>query len=240
MKIAFHPLDAFEGWALAPKAFGELIERFGSKKILEVGSGAGPTMSTDFVRKHGLHYVTNDIDAGELEKSDPAYARLCHDFSGHDPLPDLIGAFDFVFSRMVNEHVQDGERYYRNLHQVLRPGGICAHCFSTLYTLPFLANRLMPEFISDKLLDIFAPRDRHRHGKFKAYYSWSRGPSRTMIRRFESLGFEVVEYHGYFGHPYYARRAPFLHSLEKLKSDWLVRHPVALLTSYGKVILRKR
>jgi hypothetical protein len=61
-----------------------------------------------------------------------------------------------------------------------------------------------------------------------------------MVTRFESLGFEVLEYTGYFGHSYYRRRLPLLDFIEGKKAAWLARHPHPLLTSYARVLLRKR
>jgi SAM-dependent methyltransferase len=150
------------------------------------------------------------------------------------------GTFDLVFSRMVNEHVSDGQRYYRNIYNMLRPGGVTAHCFSTLYALPFLVNRLVPERLASCLLDVFNPRNRYQQDKFPAHYSWSRGPSGRMRRRLMALGYEIVEYRGYFGHPYYNQ--PLMkpvRALEEAKAAWLCRHPIPALTSYAVVILRK-
>jgi len=240
MKINYATVDEFEGWDKAPQAAAELIARLGSRNVLEIGAGANPTLPVALVRDRQLRYTTNDLAEGELAKADGAYQRLRHDFSETEPPPELRGQFDLVFSRMVNEHVRDGERYYRNIATVLQPGGTTFHWFSTLYALPFLANRLMPEFLAEALLNVFAPRDRYQHDKFRAYYSWGRGPTPRMIANFERLGFEVVEYTGYFGHGYYQRRLPLLHRLEQGKAEWLVRHPHPWLTSYARVVLRKR
>jgi hypothetical protein len=60
-----------------------------------------------------------------------------------------------------------------------------------------------------------------------------------MIARFESLGYEVIEYTGYFGHEYYMKRLPWLHRIEELKSLFLVRHPVPQFCSYATLVLRK-
>jgi 2-polyprenyl-3-methyl-5-hydroxy-6-metoxy-1,4-benzoquinol methylase len=147
--------------------------------------------------------------------------------------------FDLVFSRMVNEHVSDGRNYHANIHKLLKPGGLSAHCFSTLYCLPFAVNCFVPDSLSSFLLNFFRPRDAHRLGKFQAHYSWSRGPSRTMISRFESLGFDVLEYTGYFGHGYYSR-IPLLHRLESIKARTLLAHPIPALCSYGMLIARKQ
>ncbi len=239
MKISYSTVEQFQGWELAREAFGILIQKIEAKNVLEIGSGANPTLPVDFVHKHGISYTTNDIDANELSKADPTYTRLCHDFSELETPVELREQFDLVFSRMVNEHVRDGERYYRNIHSVLKPNGITVHCFSTLYALPFVANRLIPEKASELLLNFFAPRDRIHQAKFKAYYSWGSGPTQSMLKNFSRLGFEVMDYAGYFGHKYYKSRLPLVHNLEMKKAAWLVRHPIPQLTSYAKVVLRK-
>jgi hypothetical protein len=105
--------------------------------------------------------------------------------------------------------------------------------------LPFAANRLLPEPLADLALGIVSPRkDRYRHEKFPAYYSWSRGPSKAALQRFQSLGFEVLRYSGYFGHAYY-KSLPLLDRLERWKSEQLLRHPIPHLCSYATVLLRK-
>lgn len=240
MKVDFATFDQFEGWDQAPGAAAELISRAGARDILEVGSGASPTLPAAFVRERGLDYTTNDISVAELEKAEHGFRTLCLDFSDGEPPAPLHGAFDAVFSRMVNEHVRDGARYYRNIATVLRPGGVSFHWFSTLFALPFLVNRLVPESLASLLLDAVVPKSRPRHKKFPAYYSWGRGPTARMIRRFDALGFDVLEYTGYFGHRYYEPRFPWLHALEVRKAQWLVRHPTPHLTSYARVVLRKR
>jgi len=128
--------------------------------VLEIGSGANPTLPPGEVGARGLRYTTNDLSAGELAKAGPAYETLLLDMAtaGRGALPR--GSFDLVFSRMVNEHIADGERYYRNIYDVLRPGGVTAHCFSTLYARPFVVNHLVPERVASRLLDAFAPRER--------------------------------------------------------------------------------
>lgn len=239
-RISYDTVAGFEGWHAAAGAVEALIERFGSRDVLEIGAGAHPTLPVDRLRALDLRYTANDILQEELDKADPAYARWSHDFSSAEAPRRFHRAFDFVFSRMVNEHVRDGESYYRNIATVLRPGGITVHWFSTLYALPFFVNRWMPEALTDRLLYFFAPRDKSDHGKFRAYYSWGRGPTRRMVTRLESLGFEVLEYTGYFGHSYYRRRLPVLDVLEQKKAAWLARHPNPLFTSYARVLLRKQ
>jgi hypothetical protein len=223
-----------------PGFFESLVSQYDCRRILEIGSGANPTLPPDYVQANGLSYVTSDASPEELEKADSIFERLVLDLSVDAIDPALLGTFDCILSRMVSEHIRDGRQYHDNLYKMLRPGGISVHCFSTLWSVPFLLNRVLPETLTSRLLDIFHPRDRHRHEKFKAYYSWSRGPSRGMIRRFEALGFEVLQYTGYFGHPYYFARIPWLHRLEMQKSRLLLKHPIPALCSYATIVLRKR
>jgi len=238
-RIAYHELHEFPGWDGAPRFLSTLIEEHRPRVVLEAGSGANPTLPAGEVGRLKLRYITSDIEARELEKAPDGYETRCLDLE-HGPLPgDLIGACDLVFSRMVNEHVRDGEAYHRNLYRLLAPRGLAAHCFSTLYALPFLANRLAPGMVADLLLDFFNPRDRHQQDKFRAHYSWSRGPSAAMLKRFRALGYEVLAYDGYFGHPYYQSKLCPLDWLERLKSRALLARPIPLLTAYATVILRK-
>jgi 2-polyprenyl-3-methyl-5-hydroxy-6-metoxy-1,4-benzoquinol methylase len=240
MNPEFRHFSNFPGWDKAPEFLRGLIEKHQAKVILEVGSGANPTIAAQEVERVGLDYTTNDLSAEELAKAPSVFKRWEADLCAPRIWEREAQRYDFIFSRMVNEHVQDGETYFQNLHALLRPGGVTAHCFSTLYALPFMANRMLPERATGWLLNLFNPRDRHQHEKFQAYYSWSRGPSSRSIRRFESAGFEVLEYVGYFGHPYYRQRLPLLDSLEQAKARWLVRHPIPSLTGYAHIVLRRK
>lgn len=237
--VKFQSVHDFPGWERARQWITDIIHRFGSVDVLEVGSGANPTLDTESVSSRALGYTANDVSATELNKASEVYKRWVFDFSTSNVPVDMQGRFDLVFSRMVNEHISDGQKYHANILKVLRPGGVSAHCFSTLYSFPFTVNRLLPEFASDALLNIFMPRDKCKLGKFRAYYSWSRGPSASMLNRFDSLGYEVLDYRGYFGHAYY-HRIPALHRLEAAKARWLLSHPMAPLCSYGMLIARKR
>jgi 2-polyprenyl-3-methyl-5-hydroxy-6-metoxy-1,4-benzoquinol methylase len=230
----------FPGWDGASDFLKSLIEEYNCSQVLEVGSGANPTLESTYVQDRGISYVTSDLEPEELKKADSPFERLVLDLSSNDLRPDLVGRFDCVFSRMVGEHISDGRQFHKNIHNLLMPGGIAVHCMSTLWCLPFAANRFLPESISRRLLNSFSPRDTHKHGKFPARYSWGRGPTKQMIDRFERLGFEVVSYTGFFGHPYYAHRFPWLHRAELLKAKLLLKWPTPHLCSYAAVVLRKR
>lgn len=237
--ISYDSVGNFPGWDKAQDHFKSLLVEHRCKRILEVGSGANPTLPPEFVQAGGYSYVTSDVSPKELEKANAVFERLVLDMSAETVDPTLIGSFDCILSRMVGEHVSDGFQYHKNIYKLLRPGGISAHCFSTLWALPFIANRMLPESAGGILQSTFGPRDQYRSAKFKAYYSWSRGPSRMMVKRFEQLGFEIIRYTGYFGHRYYAERLPWLHELEMLKTRVLLKHPFPQLCSYATLVLRK-
>ncbi len=233
---SYADVDEFPGWAAARDFLRDVVVQERATSILEVGSGANPTLEPgDLVDLGVERYTTNDVSADELGKAPHDYETLQADLSQPDWQPDRT--YDLIFSRMVNEHIQDGRAYYANLFRALRAGGLTVHCFSTLWSLPFAANRFLPEWVARRMLDLTAGGYEH-HEKFRAYYSWSRGPTRRSIDRFESVGFHVEEYVGYFGHGYYSKvRA--LHSLERAKTRFLARHPVPQLTSYAVVKLRR-
>jgi 2-polyprenyl-3-methyl-5-hydroxy-6-metoxy-1,4-benzoquinol methylase len=239
--IFYKTVKSFPGWGKAEAFFQDRIDEYNVNSILEIGSGANPTISQNFAKKHGLEYTTNDINQEELDKAPSVYNRLLFDFSSANVPSSIKDSYDMVFSRMVNEHIKNGKVYYSNIFQVLKKGGITIHCFSTLFCLPFLINRITPEFISDKLLNFVSPReDNHLHGKFTAYYSWSRGPTKSMIKQFQNIGYNIIEYVGFFGHNYYLNRFPLLHTLEEIKSNFLYSQMrIPHLTSYAYVILQK-
>jgi SAM-dependent methyltransferase len=230
----------FPGWGAAPGYIESLVDREGARSILEVGGGRNPTLSAQAVRARGIECAVNDIDPTELALADPAYVRLCFDMSAFLPLEVSNRRFDLIFSRMVNEHVRDGAAYYGNIFRLLKPGGLTVHFFATLFTFPTVVNRFAPEAISARLRSLAFARSTHhyQYEKFPARYSWCRGPSGSMLKRFAAIGFEVEDYVGFFGHAYY-RRVPALHKLEQAKARWLIRQPVAALTSSAAVSLRK-
>jgi len=239
--VFYKTVKSFPGWGKAEAFFQDRIDEYNANSILEIGSGANPTISQNYAKKHDLEYTTNDINQEELDKAPSIYNKLLFDFSSANVPSSIKDSYDMVFSRMVNEHIKNGKVYYNNIFQVLKKGGITIHCFSTLFCLPFLINRITPEFISDKLLNFVSPReDNHLQGKFTAYYSWSRGPTKSMIKQFQNIGYKVIEYVGFFGHNYYLNKFPLLHTLEEIKSNFLYSQMrIPHLTSYAYVILQK-
>ena len=208
------------------------------RRICEVGAGANPLLTAAEASEQGLDYVLLDASQEELAKTDDAYTKVAADMGS--PGVDAGGPYDLVFSRFTAEHIASPEVFHRNVLEMLVPGGLAMHFFPTLYAPVFVLNRLLPEgLMSNALHRLQHGREPHGHtGKFRAYYRWCRGPGRRQRERFESVGFEVDEYVGYFGHSYYDRYRPLRAAME-WTADALVRRPVPLLTSYAWISLRR-
>ena len=228
-----HSADVWDGYQ---RLLERLIQGHGFKRILDVGGGANPLLPSDFVAAHDLDYTIWDLSESELEKAPACYRKVVQDIAAAS-LP-RSQEFDLIVTKMLAEHIRDGMRLHQNIFALLSNGGTAVHFFPTLYTLPFVVNRIVPERLASRLLDLFWPRDRHQHAKFPAYYSWCRGPTKASLRRLERLGYDVIEYKGCFGHDYY-RRIPLVRRWHRHVTRFLLRHPTPYLTSYACVIVRK-
>jgi SAM-dependent methyltransferase len=240
MEITFHDVLEFQGRAEKfPTFIQGVIESSQAKSVWEIGAGANPALTEEFVAAHGIDYTALDLEASELDKAHYQPRLVARDICKADDLPPDTA--DLVFSRMAFEHFSDGAAAHRNVWRLLKPGGIAVHCFPTMYTLPFIVNRVISEKSSRKLLDLYLPRDYYHHDKFPARYQLCRGPMRSQIRKLEALGFEICEYKGFFGHRYYLNGGlKLLHWIEEHKTKALLNSPNPLFTAYATVILRKR
>jgi len=214
-----------------------LLEQHQVSGLCELGAGANPALELHETNSRGLEYTLLDISAAELAKAPAGFRKVQADLC--DRKLKLDEQFDFVFSRMLLEHVTDARQFHANVWRMLRPGGVAFHFFPTLYSPVFLANRLIRPAWSERLLRALAPRDPQREKKFAAYYQWCQGPSPRQILRYGELGYDVLAYQGFFGHGYYAR-IPLIGRLHRVVSEWLVAHPLPALTSYAYLVLKRR
>jgi SAM-dependent methyltransferase len=232
--IAFAPTRESEAqfWAELHRLMGS-----GAKRWCDVGGGARPLVPLPLVEKFELEYVVLDESSEELDQAPAGYERAHASIVDSRAIATLVGergAFDVVVSRWTAEHVPDGRRFHQEVYNLLRPGGTAIHFFPTLYSPPFVLNRVLPESVSGPLLSTGQP---HR-SKFRPYYSWCRGPSERQLRRLRSVGFSVDRYVGYFGHGYFKRVKP-LHLAERAFAKRLLRRPVTSMTSFALIVLTK-
>lgn len=226
-------------WRDVKDVIGAKIIASKAIRILEVGAGANPLFSEDFLKQHGLIYTALDISEEELNKAPECYKKLVADICAE--APNISERFDFSFSRMLAEHVADGGRFHRNVFQLLAPGGKAFHFFPTMWAPPFVLNRFLPERLAELLLHLLQ-RGREksgRHAKFPAFYSWCRGPVDSQIARLKSLGYEIDSYIGFFGHRDYYRKLKPIQKLHDSLVRWLIAHPVPWITSYAFLTVQR-
>lgn len=216
----------------------------GDRRICDVGGGANPVFSERKIERLGLEYVVLDASEHELEKAPSSYERLSGDIMDGELISQMVaerGAFDVVVSRFTAEHVPDGRLFHEHVFSMLRPGGHAVHLFPTLYSPPFVLNHVLPSALSERLLSGAVHGDRSaqgRHPKFRTYYSWCRGPSRRQLARLRSVGFSIERYVGFFGHSYYRRVKP-LERAHLAATELLLEHPLASMTSFALIVLRR-
>jgi ubiquinone/menaquinone biosynthesis C-methylase UbiE len=103
------------------------VKEFGpGTDILEVGSGSG--WFTILSRKHGFNTVGVEISWELVDFARKRAAKAGIDAPFHEaeaeslPLPDA--SFDVVYANSVMEHVKGWRESLREIHRVLRPGGL--------------------------------------------------------------------------------------------------------------------
>jgi Methyltransferase domain len=238
MRVSFRPTKE------ASKEYTPFVERLAThprvKRVCDVGGGANPTLSLDFIKRNELDYVVLDVSAEELAKAPDGYTKTQADIAS--PRFDIAGNnYDLVISRFVAEHARNGRYFHTNVKRLLVKGGLAFHFFPTLYAPPFVINRLLPEWLSEAMLLLNNPyrTQEGKRAKFPTYYSWCRGPTPRQIRKFVEVGYRVEEYIGFYGHRGYYSKVKPLVSVHDWLSSTLIKHPLPLLTSYAYVLLSK-
>lgn len=203
-----------------------------ARTVCDVGGGWRPLFSLDDITSLGIDYTVLDVSRASLERTPPAYHTVCADVCS--PPPELHATFDLVFSMFVAEHVRDGAALHRSIFDMLRPGGVAVHVFPTLYHPAFVANKLLPERVTNPLVRRLA----HHSDKFPARYSWCFGPTRSMHRRLRAIGYEVLEFRPFYG-SHYLNGVPVLRAIDDGFARWAARRRTPYLTSFARLQLRK-
>lgn len=225
-----------DAWLGFEQFLTTLIDKYNLKKVCDVGGGANPLLNSEYVIKKGIDYCIIDISESELRKTSINCHKILADISSTDFSVDK--RFDIAFSKMLAEHIPNAEQFHKNVLDMLTQNGLAVHFFPTLYTLPFIVNYIVPNYLAQILLKVFAPRNMHRHAKFPAYYRWCRGPIPSQIRKFIDLGFEVIEFKVLYGHEYY-NRLKILKKIHDFKTNILLKRPNPYFSNYAYVILKK-
>ena len=228
-------MQADKNWETGMLGYGDalkgVVASFPHADVLELGAGRRPSFTLAEMPSTVHSYTVNDISPEELALLPQGYDEACFDVSGD--ASNFRDHYDVVFSRFLAEHVSDGEAMHRNVHQVLRPGGVAFHLIPTLYALPFVINKLFPERLTSWVLKVFTPR-RAINPKFPAFYSMCYGDPERMGRMLAKIGYSKVEIRNFYGHFYY-EKIPVLRAVHRWFSDLAARRNWTSLSTYAYI-----
>ena len=229
------PIEKSKAWDTSMLRYGDelkaIVEEYPSADVLELGAGRWPSFPLSEMPPNVRSYTVNDISEHELSLLPDGYEKARFDVSGDAAA--FRDTYDVVFSRFLAEHVPDGPAMHRNVFEVLRKGGVAFHLIPTLYALPFLINKLLPERLTYSLLKRLSPR-RAISPKFPAYYSACYGNPEKMKRLLASIGYSHVEVRNFYGHFYY-EKIPGVRQVHERFSSVAANRDWHLLSSYAYV-----
>ncbi len=116
-------------------------------RVLDAGCGGGGTalsLAEESAFAVGLDLEARFAGAGTRLQAEKGIANAAFVQGDGERLPFRDGAFDLVFSHSVIEHVRQADGYLREIHRVLRPGGLLY--LSTAPTLS-LAGAHLPRLL---------------------------------------------------------------------------------------------
>ena len=228
-------MEPEKNWENGMLAYGDTLKQvvasFPKADVLELGAGRRPSFTLEEMPSSIHSYTVNDISAEELALLPDGYDEACFDVSGD--ASNFRDQYDVVFSRFLAEHVPDGYAMHRNVHQVLKQGGVAFHLIPTLYAVPFVINKLLPERLTSWVLKVFAPR-RAINPKFPAHYSMCYGDPGRMAKKLAEIGYTKVEIRTFYGHFYY-EKIPVVRTVHKWFSDLAARRNWTTLGTYAYI-----
>ena len=206
--------------------------------IGELGGGANPTLGLTESSDRALELTVLDISPSELERTPQQVKTLCVDLcAGEPPVRDR---FDLVFCGCCANTSDPAARSTPTATPPFDP--VATPCTSSRRRRPsrsLSTGCCPPGSASASGRPSSRPGNGGgKHGKFPARYSWCWGPTAAQLRRYRSVGFEIVSCDVGVGHGYYDRFPP-LQALEQAKAAYVLKHPSPWLAAYVYVVLRR-
>ncbi|MDB5482513.1 MAG: hypothetical protein JWO83_3566 [Caulobacteraceae bacterium] len=214
-----------------------LVSSYPDAELLELGGGRRPSFRLSEMPGNIGSYTVNDLSDAELSFLGPEYRKARFDVAGD--VSAFENTYDVIFSRFLAEHVADGQAMHRNVYRLLRPGGVAFHLIPTLYASPFVANILLPEKLTSRLLIKYFPYRASASPKFHAHYSYCYGGSSSKMKNMlKNVGYTGIQIRNFYGHVYYDK-IPVLRDIEHFISAMASRNSAIPYSSYAYLILRK-
>jgi SAM-dependent methyltransferase len=219
----------------------ELSRARGLRRHLEIGAGRDPLFQPNEAAELGLNITLNDISAHELSLAPSGYGKIECDIASPQA-PDILGRgqYDLVYCRMVMEHVPDVAAMWRNVNEILAPGGVAFAFFPTLYAVPYVLNSLMPERLSRFLLETIFP-ERNADGgdpKFPAYYNHCFSSEDKMLPMLRQAGFSDPVILPFWGYAYFWK-FPGIKQIEAAFNHIAAQRNWRAVSSFAYVIATK-
>jgi SAM-dependent methyltransferase len=228
------------GWDNYTRVIRHLAASYGAGRLIEIGGGRSPHFMPAELAAMGVELTVNDISAKELLRLPSAYRTACFDVAGDLTKSDVLpGSYDLAFSKMVFEHVEDGERAWRNVHQLLAPRGVAIAFLPTLFALPFVLNKILPDGVAEQLIKLVnRERNDETSPVFPARYSKSYTIERWLRPMFSRIGYRDLLVVPFYGHAYY-RRFPIVRDVHAQFTKLARANDWRLFSSYAYIVARK-
>lgn len=227
-------------WANYKRTVRDLCRMLAARRLIDIGGGRDPLFDLDEIKNLEVEMTVNDIAPGELAALPSGYHTACFDVAGDlASVSAWRGSFDLAFSRMVFEHVADGERAWRNLYELLAPGGVALAFIPTLYALPFVLNWLLPDQLSAAIVKrVFQHRTDQDDPVFPAHYSWCRATESSIVPMLAAIGYREIVVQPFYGHDYY-RYFPVVRDVHEWFTALARRHDWRMIASFAYIAARK-
>lgn len=180
----------------------KLANNFKNPVIVDIGGGRLTPFANKLNPKHKL--IVLDIDENELKFNKDADEKII--MQGQE-IPLKINSADLIVSRYTLEHFNNPEIFIKNSYKILKSGGYSIHLFSCKYALFAIINQLIPNKLSQLLLNKFVPNSKHIRG-YKTYYNQCYYSK--IIDVFKKSGFEFKDiFLSYYQSRYFSFFLPF-------------------------------
>jgi SAM-dependent methyltransferase len=159
----------------------------GGDLITDVGAGRCTPFAAEL--PDGCRLVGVDVSSDDLDANRALTMRVTRDVVA-EGLPGEAHGSQVVCSRFVLEHLPSLDTFSGEAFRATRPGGYSVHLFSGRWSAFAIANRLLPEALSRRLLFALRPASRDVGG-FPTYYDHT--DPRAAREQFRAAGFADVE-----------------------------------------------